>query len=507
MKRTYKIFEKIGVFCYLFCFYQLWHLCQFGGLQRHVLRLGVGVLALLISVLAWLLLKKKDSDLDVKKGNHGTQTNLQKKNPILRFRADVWIVIIATIYFSGRILYSAIPYNGALSWKIDEWLSQKEVRLEHDNIFEDGVEGILADLDEALDLPEELYIVNKFQVTFDENGTIQTIDTFFYGKDETGETKTYLVDYDAEKSTDMTVWINGNANTGYDETMGLTPMLRILENADYEGQINVWSDMYDSAVYEIVYFGHRSFSSADGLHYIVGDVDGDGVISGITNFDILKNGGEVAGFEVSLHIPQEPDMTPIRYMMEPEYISPQQIMQEQQAEQMDDAKEKDSWTVDKSDGSMYFFLDETMGWRMVVTDAVAGSRYYELEQTMDGGLTWTNINRNPFDGNLGVTEGLLFFDENFGFAGLTGASQSYSQMYMTMDGGVTFTKVELPMDTVTELPEYAIEYGFTITDFDYICMPEKVEDILRIQVTTEAAETDGIWFQSQYDGKTWKILY
>ncbi len=29
------------------------------------------------------------------------------------------------------------------------------------------------DLDEALQLPEELYIANKYQVSFDENGTIQ----------------------------------------------------------------------------------------------------------------------------------------------------------------------------------------------------------------------------------------------------------------------------------------------------------------------------------------------
>lgn len=38
------------------------------------------------------------------------------------------------------------------------------------------------DLDEALQLPEELYIANKYQVSFDENGTIQRIYAFIYGK-------------------------------------------------------------------------------------------------------------------------------------------------------------------------------------------------------------------------------------------------------------------------------------------------------------------------------------
>lgn len=68
----------------------------------------------------------------------------------------------------------------------------------------------------------------------------------------------------------------------------------------------------------------------------------------------------------------------------------------------------------------------------------AGSRFYELERSEDGGTTWERINQDPFSGSIGVAEGLLFFDEQFGFAGLTGASQSYSQMYVTRDGGETF---------------------------------------------------------------------
>ena len=50
--------------------------------------------------------------------------------------------------------------------------------LEHDNFFEDGAEGILEDLRNALELPEELYISNQFQLTFDEEGTIRTIYAF-----------------------------------------------------------------------------------------------------------------------------------------------------------------------------------------------------------------------------------------------------------------------------------------------------------------------------------------
>ena len=97
------------------------------------------------------------------------------------------LLIAATLFFGGRIVYSAVPYHGALSWKLDEWMRKKEVELEHNNLFEDGVEGILMDLDEALQLPEELYIANKYQVSFDENGTIQRIYAFIYGKNEAGK--------------------------------------------------------------------------------------------------------------------------------------------------------------------------------------------------------------------------------------------------------------------------------------------------------------------------------
>ena len=40
--------------------------------------------------------------------------------------------------------------------------------------------------------------------------------------------------------------------------------------------------------------------------------------------------------------------------------------------------------------------------------------------------------------------------------------------------------------------------------FDYLNMPEKEDDTLTITVTTDAAEKDGIVFQSTDYGATWK---
>ena len=63
--------------------------------------------------------------------------------------------------------------------------------------------------------------------------------------------------------------------------------------------------------------GKRSFASSEGLVYLPGDVDGDGEVSGMTDFTALDSGGEALGYEVSLYLPQDESVTPVRYMMEP----------------------------------------------------------------------------------------------------------------------------------------------------------------------------------------------
>ena len=99
------------------------------------------------------------------------------------------------------------------------------------------------------------------------------------------------------------------------------------------------------------------------------------------------------------------------------------------------------------------------------------------------------MNGDPFAGNIGVAEGLQFFDENVGFAGLSGASQSHSQIFMTTDGGSTFTEIILPI---------------TLEDYAYLCMPVKDGDAFTIDVLTAAGENEGIRFRSEDGGVTWK---
>lgn len=494
MKYLYNICGKISLISYIFLLYQLWNLCQYGGIRSHIWVLALGGIVCVGTFVLWTALRRKLQRENAK--------SFRKKK---MFYIEMVVFIMATLFFGGRIIYSGIKYNGALSWKIDAWLHQREIKLEHNNIFQTGMEGILTDLDEALDLPEELYICEKMQVTFDENGTIQSIYTFLYGKDEKGKERTYLIDYHASKSDKMEVCLDGNANGTYDKDMRLSPMIKILKSAKWKKQVKIWTKRFDNQpIYEIVYFGRRAFGVKNGLQYISGDVDGDGKDRGENHIEELDRGGEIVGFEVSLHIPEQENVEPVRYIMEPVYISQEKLNEENTKQQIHEAKAAEKWTVDRSTGTMYFFLNKRNGWRFIVKDAAAGSRFYGMEQTTDGGKTWKTKNDSPFGMQTGVVEGLVFFDENFGVAGLTGASQSVSTLYITRDGGSSFKEITLPMHTVTELPTLAKDYGFTIKDYDYLHMPEENNSVLTITVTTEGTETKGIVFQSVDKGSTWK---
>lgn len=101
---------------------------------------------------------------------------------------------------------------------------------------------------------------------------------------------------------------------------------------------------------------------------------------------------------------------------------------------------------------------------------------------------------------------MIFYDANYGIAGVANGSGSNSEIFITKDGGITFSKVELPMNNVTNLPEIAKELNFTIDDYAYLSMPAIENDVMLITVTTGALEKDGLIFQSVDQGLTWKYI-
>lgn len=432
---------------------------------------------------------------------------------------------------AGMILL-LVCLGGLYFFKTSERFQKNDevkVTLKHDNFFDDSVAGILEDLDNEIGLPKKIYLVNHFNVTFYATGEIAAIDTFFYGEDENGETRTYLVDYNRKKSSKMTVYINNYAETDYEEDMCLTPLLELLGNIKVKEQVDSWAEETKSHTFGISYSGKRAFTSADSLQVINAentDTNGNSILSKV------EYGGEVTGFAVTFSTGGEENTGEIiTYIINPKYISAAVLAQQNRREQIDEAKngagndttdntgnadpnavagddEEESgdgtpWTENREDGSVYFFLDSNTGYRLLVADAAAGSRFYELEMTKDGGQSWNQKNANPFNGNIGVAEGIEFYNENLGVIGLAGASGDYSTLYLTQDGGKTFSVIELSMDEVTELPDTAAEYGFSISDYDYCKMPQQEDGKLTIKVISAVGENDGIVFESTDNGNTW----
>lgn len=432
---------------------------------------------------------------------------------------------------AGMILL-LVCLGGLYFFKTSERFQKNDevkITLKHDNFFDDSVAGILEDLDNEIGLPKKIYLVNHFNVTFYATGEIAAIDTFFYGEDENGETRTYLVDYNRKKSSKMTVYINNYAETDYEEDMCLTPLFELLGNIKVKERVDSWAEETKSHTFGISYSGKRAFTSADSLQVINAentDTNGNSILNQ------MEYGGEVTGFAVTFSTGGEENTDKIiTYIINPKYTSAAVLAQQNRLEQIEKAKnssgdvtgdnngnkdngiisgsededgeEATPWTENREDGSVYFFLDSNTGYRILVADAAAGSRFYELECTKDGGQSWNQLNADPFCGNMGVAEGIEFYNENLGVIGLRGASGAYSTLYLTQDGGKTFSMIELPMDEVTELPDTAAQYGLEKSEYDYCEMPQQEDGKFTIKVISEQGETDGILFESTDNGNTW----
>lgn len=414
---------------------------------------------------------------------------MKRENTRKKYQLKNWLK-------AGMILL-LVCLGGLYFFKTSERFQKSDevkITLKHDNFFDDSVAGILEDLDNEIGLPKKIYLVNHFNVTFYATGEIAAIDTFFYGEDEDGETRTYLVDYNRKKSSKMTVYINNYAKTDYEEDMCLTPLFELLGNIKVKERVDSWAEETKSHTFGISYSGKRAFTSADSLQVINAesadideneDIDGNADTNENSILSQLEYGGEVTGFAVTFSTDGEENTGEIiTYIINPKYTSAAVLAQQNRQEQIDEAKngagkdttdnngnadtnavagndgndEEESgdgtpWTENREDGSVYFFLDDNTGYRLLVADAAAGSRFYELE--------------------------------------------------MTKDGGKTFSMIELSMDEVTELPDTAAEYGFSISDYDYCKMPQQKDGKLIIKVISAMGENDGILFESIDSGNTW----
>ena len=84
----------------------------------------------------------------------------------------------------------AMPYQGKLPrWSLEDAKTGELIPLTHDNIFRDGIDGLLSDIRNRN--ARDGYVANSVDLEFDSTGRILRLDTFFYGTDEDGAAESF----------------------------------------------------------------------------------------------------------------------------------------------------------------------------------------------------------------------------------------------------------------------------------------------------------------------------
>lgn len=460
-------------------------ICKYGGVKKHLIVIAFCIGIAIVWIVAWINVYFR------RKRKGKIRVPAHHKFVVVIVCVEVFMILAASLFYGASIMHSA--NTGKLSWKLQEWKHNKNnitIKLTHNNIFEDGVDGIFKDLSKKINLPENLYLLNEFSVKFNEDGTITEIYSFFYGKDSNGTEHTYLLDYDSSKSSKMTVVPDGNANCTYEETMKMQPLLDIVNAADIQSYTTQWNNSDDATQFEILYYGYRSLLSEEGVSL----QDTDGKFHELNEDDVFY--GEIAGYQVSLYVPGNDDITPVRFLNASKRPT---IVQEQSKTQTTAAQEeyKVGTIAGKSFEQLYYLINKNLGWRLKVVDSACGSRFYALEETQDGGSTWTRINEDPFKGNGGTAEGIIYFTDQIGYIGISTASRDHSTIYVTRDGGTSFSEVKLPISK-------GASDVLDINDYDYVEMPVIRDNVLTIAVRQEYDDNENaLVFESTDNGLTW----
>ena len=147
MSAIRRICGKLNIVCYLLLLFQVWHLCQYGGRRLSEIIIGAIGAALICSIIIWSVLTaclKKNGSLTQERG--------------FSFWISLLIILIGSGCAAGGVIYSAIPGHGRLAEKLQEKQTVQYVSYDHDNFFNDGVQGLLDDIGKKVDLPKELYV-------------------------------------------------------------------------------------------------------------------------------------------------------------------------------------------------------------------------------------------------------------------------------------------------------------------------------------------------------------
>ena len=433
MKKTTnraKLLNPIVIVIYAIACYYLAHLARYGGISRRV----PVIIVTFILLLSWFIY----TIYKMRKQKDTQQTQKLDKNfmQVSRWWSYIAPLLIGAItLFTGYHIYqSAIPYNGKLSWYLQEFYSEREVAFDRNNIYKDGLSGLTEAVSEEVDLPEELYIAEDVSLTFTSDGEITDFYGFLYGEDEAGDTETFLITYDVNQSDKLEIHLDNYVDATYDEDKKFHPLLDGINDAPVYELLGDQSD----TTFNLFYGG---FETRTDNFELTQYYDGNGLVDGIAPHRDIH-----VGYSFVIHFEDlGSDFLTYFISYDPELI---QEFDEQKA--LEEAQANDPNYFSEEEIAEETFLNEEVGYQLVILDAMTGSRYYGLRHTTDGGQNWNMLNSDPFLGSTGVADGIHFIDENLGFAILSHNGGANANLFRTADGGQTFERVVLPPVTVEQ---------------------------------------------------------
>ncbi len=175
------------------------------------------------------------------------------------------ILVFTTLITGAKIYESGVNYNGKLSWFIQDLKNKRQVEFTHNNIYQSNLGGIFEDIESKIKMPEKLYISSDFQLKFNKDGRIISFDTYLYGKNEDGETESFLISYNESKSDKITIYLKGFTNDTFNEKYRLQPLIDMIKWIPLEETVSQW----DQEQYGFLYSGFRSWGfNTEGIIYI-----------------------------------------------------------------------------------------------------------------------------------------------------------------------------------------------------------------------------------------------
>ncbi|PID24562.1 glycosyl hydrolase [Sporosarcina sp. P7] len=460
---------------WIFC-YELALLCMYGRINHTVSILFITTLVLISIIIFSIMKMLKGKQLEPKK-----LINMKAWKYV-----SIVMIMIITVFYGVKIYKSATNFGGELAWFIDRLKNEASVEFEHNNIYMDEVEGIFTDINKEYALPKKLYMESDFHLEFNQDGTITSFDTFVYGKNADGEEESYLITYDQNKASTITVRLNGHLNTDYDEEKLVEPLIRTVKVIPIKQTVGMWNEH----TYGLVYYGKRNWGyNTEGII----NMDENGVKQTPTKITT-----EIIGYTVSIFVPgKEKEIIPARY----------NVLGEPDWSQLNTTQSQDNFEGDRQEiltTDEQFYLSIEVGYRLDVIDKALGSTFYSLRKTSDGGENWAVINQDPFNGTVGSAAGITFINEELGFLRAARPSGTEGVLYRTNDGGISFEEVSYAMQ------EMKLDSGQSIKPFDFPGLPFEKNGVLNMLVGQGSdgdynGNSSGL-YQSNDHGETWEYV-